>query len=293
MIHKNNNKLKYTIYNNGERDVRVYDGDIPPEGFIKGSHYHKIAWNKGLTAKDDSRVALNTSNAHETRRQNGSYIAWNKGLTKETDSRITYGRFAELNSMYGQHPIAWNKGLTTETDKRMQKASENHKGVTAWNKGKTLPSHIVSAETREKIRQTHLDPSFKIRRYESMRKRGTLGINQDTRAELAVYEDLVRKYGQDDILHPYYEERYPYKCDFYIISEDKFIEVHGNWTHGFKPFNPHDPECQAQLAQWQEKAKTSKFYQNAIYTWTDLDVRKAEIAKRNNLNFEVIYYKHH
>ena len=43
------------------------------------------------------------------------------------------------------------------------------------------------------------------------------------------------------------------------------------------------------LNKWKEKAKTSKFYQTAIYVWTDLDVRKRECAKKNNLNFEVIY----
>lgn len=36
-------------------------------------------------------------------------------------------------------------------------------------------------------------------------------------------------------------------------------------------------------------AKTSNYYKNAIYTWTDLDVRKVKIAKENNLNFVAIY----
>ena len=41
--------------------------------------------------------------------------------------------------------------------------------------------------------------------------------------------------------------------------------------------------------QWQEKAETSAYYKNAIYTWTDLDVRKQKCAKENNLNYKVIY----
>ena len=95
------------------------------------------------------------------------------------------------------------------------------------------------------------------------------------------------------IIKQYFDkEQYPFRCDFYIKSEDLFIEVHGNWTHGGRPFDPQDIECQKQLAEWEEKAKTSNYYKNAIYTWTDLDVRKVETAKQNNLNFEVIYYKY-
>lgn len=37
------------------------------------------------------------------------------------------------------------------------------------------------------------------------------------------------------------------------------------------------------------KHKNTKFYQNAIYTWTCLDVKKRETAKNNNLNFFEFY----
>lgn len=65
--------------------------------------------------------------------------------------------------------------------------------------------------------------------------------------------------------------------------------MHSYWTHGGRPYDENDVACQAQLAKWQEKAKTSDYYKNAIYTWTDLDVRKVKIAKENNLNFVAIY----
>lgn len=34
-----------------------------------------------------------------------------------------------------------------------------------------------------------------------------------------------------------------------------------------------------------EKAKKSKFYENAINVWTQRDVRKRNVAKENNLNW--------
>ena len=43
------------------------------------------------------------------------------------------------------------------------------------------------------------------------------------------------------------------------------------------------------LKIWQEKAKQSKFYENAIKTWTERDVKKQKIAKENHLNYKVIY----
>ena len=55
------------------------------------------------------------------------------------------------------------------------------------------------------------------------------------------------------------------------------------------PYNPNDEECIKQLNIWKEKSKTSDFYKQAIYTWTDLDVRKQAYAKQNQLNYITIY----
>lgn len=92
-----------------------------------------------------------------------------------------------------------------------------------------------------------------------------------------------------DIQYQYYSEKYPYNCDFYIPSLDLYIEYNGTWTHGGKPFNETDESCIEQLNKWKEKAKTSKFYQNAIDTWTIRDVRKRQCAIDNNLNWLCFY----
>ena len=39
------------------------------------------------------------------------------------------------------------------------------------------------------------------------------------------------------------------------------------------------------LEDWNVRAKTSIYYKNAIKVWTDLDIRKREIARQNNINF--------
>lgn len=104
-----------------------------------------------------------------------------------------------------------------------------------------------------------------------------------------LYEELKISFEGKTILRQYKEERYPFYCDFYIVEDDLFIELNAHWTHGGKPYNPNDDECQKQLAIWQEKAKTSQFFQNAIQTWTVRDVEKQKVAKENNLNYKVIY----
>ena len=120
-----------------------------------------------------------------------------------------------------------------------------------------------------------------------MRERGTLG-NIESSYEKRFYTELCAKYGASNIVKQYFDkERYPFKCDFYIIPEDKFIELHGHYTHGPHPFNKNSQEDIQALEKLKQIDKPwAKTY---IYTWTDLDVRKLQTAIKNNLNFEAIY----
>lgn len=171
--------------------------------------------------------------------------------------------------------IPWNKGLTKETDPRLENVSERTRKINLL-KAKELkiknPNYYQN--WREKISETmRLNKSFNT-----------------SRPEEEYYEELCKEYGSENVKRQYYDvERYPYNCDFYISSEDLFIELNLCWTHGGRSYNPTDIECQKQLNEWKEKAKTSQFYKNAIYTWTDLDVRKQNCAKENNLNYIIIY----
>ena len=85
--------------------------------------------------------------------------------------------------------------------------------------------------------------------------------------------------------YQYRDERYPFVCDFYFPDKDLFVEIQGSWTHGGKPFNPETDLTIVQ--EWLDK--NSKYYKNAIETWTIRDVKKREIAKKNNLNYLEIF----
>ena len=110
-----------------------------------------------------------------------------------------------------------------------------------------------------------------------------------SKPETKYYNMLCEKYGKYNIKRNYKSIVYPYRCDFYIVSEDKYVELNLHWTHGNHPFDNTNAEDLATLKMWQEKAKTSQFYQNAIQIWTVRDVEKQKVAKENNLNYEAIY----
>lgn len=81
-------KVKKSFYTNGKVSIKLGPDETPPEGFWKGRTFNVNTWNKGKTAKEDSRIATNAANMAKTRKENGSYEnPWNKDKTKETDPK--------------------------------------------------------------------------------------------------------------------------------------------------------------------------------------------------------------
>lgn len=101
--------------------------------------------------------------------------------------------------------------------------------------------------------------------------------------ELLFYKYLIEVFGFENVEPQYFDgERYSFLCDFHIPKIDMFIDINGTWTHGGHPFNPSKKEDIDKLTVW--KSKCNEYYNNAIYTWTNLDVRKREISEKNGLN---------
>jgi len=81
----------------------------------------------------------------------------------------------------------------------------------------------------------------------------------------------------------------PLHCDFYIRPLDQYVELNLFFTHGKHPFDATNPQDVEKLKVWQQKAQTFTFYRNAIKVWTQLDVQKRNTAKKQNLNYVMIY----
>lgn len=106
--------------------------------------------------------------------------------------------------------------------------------------------------------------------------------------EDSVYEYLVSRYGSEDVIRQYNQDpRYPFSCDFYIRSEDLFIEVNNHPSHGDHSFNPESKEDLELLEAL--KKKNNAWAKMIIDVWTVRDVKKFNTARDNRLNYKVIY----
>lgn len=141
---------------------------------------------------------------------------------------------------------------------------------------KNLISSILSSnEIQEKIYNTKLlNNSFNISYQEDV-----------------CFDLLKGKYS--DCIRQYKSELYPFNCDFYIPSLDLYIEYNGSHYHHYHPFDINDDNDINELNRLKEKAENSNAhkngkksqYDNIIYTWTILDLKKRNIAQQNNLNY--------
>ena len=118
----------------------------------------------------------------------------------------------------------------------------------------------------------------KQREIETKRKNNSFNTSKP---EDESFNLLKEKYP--DVIRQHRSDLYPFACDFYIPSLDLYIECNYGWTHGIHPYNKDNKEDQLIVEQWKEK--NTKYYDNAIKTWTIRDVKKRNIAKQNNLNY--------
>ena len=123
--------------------------------------------------------------------------------------------------------------------------------------------------------------------YNTMLK-NNLFMGCSSKSEKKIFEWLKEKY--DNIQFNIKKEKYPFVCDYYIPSLDLFIEYNGHWTHNNHSFNEKDENDLLILKKWKEKALTSIKYKQAIDIWTKRDVNKLKIAKKNNLNYLIIWH---
>ena len=186
----------------------------------------------------------------------------------------------EIPNIFKPGNIPWNKGLTKETDERVAKSAEKFK--------KARPAgYTYDEKTRRRKLIKEVATKKKNRSYST-----------STNEEIT-YLKLVEKFGKQDIVRQYAtDERYPFACDFYIISKDLFIEINIFWMHGPHLFDKTNEEDIKLLDKWKNRCKyilTSKgkmaknSYYRAIYTWTIADIKKYNIAKENNLNILFVY----
>ena len=254
----------------------------------------KLGTNKKLVLQELKRYGIQKS-------KDKMYAARTK-KTKEVNTR-KYGTSGYNNRKKAKQTLLTIHGVENVSQLNYVKRK---KELTCFkNFGVNFPSQ--SKPWHDKIKQTNLEkygyewfmssPEFweKVdkeqwlkHQHETKRKNHSF---KTSKIEENYYTYLLTFFNPCDIIKQYKEERYPFHCDFYIKPIDTFIELNIHWTHGGRPYNKDDIECQKQLILWYEKAKNSKYHENAIHTWTIRDVEKQRIAKENNLNYICVYNK--
>ena len=94
---------------------------------------------------------------------------------------------------------------------------------------------------------------------------------------------LKEKYP--DIIRQYKSNLYPFLSDFYIPCIDTYIEIQGSQYHHYHQFDKDNINDINELNRLKSLSNSKNQYSKMIYVWTDLDVRKRNVAKENNLNW--------
>ena len=195
-------------------------------------------------------------------------------------------------SRYGVRSCSQLPGVSNKISEKLssKEVQEKMKNTCLDKYGVESAAQLQS--TKDKIKTTKLlnhgneNYNNKEKEYETRRKNGTLS-NFESSNEKQLKEKLISIYGKDNVECQYFSEEYPFKCDFYIKSEDLYIELNAFWTHGPHPFDENNTDDLKLLESL--KQKDDDWSRTYIYTWTDLDVRKYKTAVINNLNFVMIY----
>lgn len=262
----------------------------------KGKPATTTVWNKGLTKYTDERVKKNGEAVSKSLIGN---IPWNTGLTSATDDRVK--RCAE--SQIG-------KVITAEHREKISKANRGRKQSVEEIQSRRLSliefyvkhpeaRKLRSEQMKDRYKDPELrkkcsdqvklahknDPTIVLRGIETKRVNGTFNVSAP---EKEYYELLIQRYGEEDVFTQYNKDpRYPFACDFYIKSEDLFIELNIHPTHHTHPFNPDDEEDVRFLEVLQ--ARNDQWSRNIVDVWTKRDYNKMQTAIKNNLNYKAVY----
>lgn len=166
-----------------------------------------------------------------------------------------------------------------------------------------IASDGVQARTKQTCRERYGVDSFmqtadgrKIM-HDAMTKDGAMdkviqkkkqnGTVNTSKPEEELYKILCDVFGREDVIRQYRSDVYPFFCDFYIKSLDFYIEHNVCWTHGGHWFDATCDDDKNRMLCW--VGKNSRYYDNALDTWTVRDAEKRKVATSNDLNYAVFW----
>lgn len=191
---------------------------------------------------------------------------------------------ARFGSIKEKYNFTLSKGQQTRQQKYGDPFWSNREKAIATMQERYGVPYYTMTDHCKKERQR---PDVIEHRLQTMRERGSFNTSKP---EEDYFSMLCQQHGECNVKRQYSDKsRYPFSADFYVATEDLFIECNFHWTHNTHPFNALDLRDLETLQLWISKSETSDFYKIACYVWADLDVRKIETARNNKLNFKFVY----
>lgn len=211
---------------------------------------------------------------------------YGKNRCKETKLKRNDGKFeSEETTQKRKDTIISRYGGTTGNIFGTEHGKSSCKKT--WKKKYGFEHPNQNPEKRKHISECMQSDEVQEKRNTTMMQNHSFNTSKP---EEEAYKILCEKFGADDVIRQHKSELYPFNCDFYVSSQDMYIEFQGSWTHGKHAFDPSlqediDKLNDLKLKMLRKKDSGQEFYKTAIRVWTVTDPFKRETAKKNDLNF--------
>ena len=190
----------------------------------------------------------------------------------------------------------WNVSQSEEIKQKKIDTCRKHYGVDC------------NLQRKENIAKTHSDEIIKKQsesRKNTLRQKygveNSYLIEEVVRRTYDATKSKAEKYFEDklkefniEFIAQFKDEKYSYYCDFFLPEYNCYIELNLYWLHKKHWFNKNDENDLKILEDIKNKAEsssgeTSKFYKRCIEVWTEVDLEKREVARKNDLNYKVFW----
>jgi len=257
------------------------------ERIKKNIDIHPICESCGKPVKyvGSTRMFLNSCGNIECQKKvnilHGEKTNINKyGVSNPAKSNIIKEKTKQTNlKKYGYKCVLQNNIIKEKTKQtNLKKYGNEYSQRSLIVKEKIKKSNINTCLSKYYVSNISKLNEITKKKYNTMKNNNSFNISKP---ENESYNLLKTKYY--NVIRQYKSNLYPFICDFYIPNLDLYIECNYHWTHGKFQYIENDQKCKDKLNKW--KCKNTKYYNNAIETWTIRDVNKRNIAKENNLNW--------
>ena len=244
-------------------------------------------------AKRERTLARKKREREERQRERALHGYHRRTLTDEEKIVANERRIATSQARYGvDHPS--QRASFKQSMAQYMLDPENQRRIRARTVATNQERYGVAyftqlPEHRQAQSRRMSDPSHQRRISRAKRENGTFNTSSSEDALYKLLVEYVNQQGMTVVRQYRDEKRYPFAADFYIPERDLFIELNGSWSHGGHWYESDREMDQKTVQTWRTRGKRSKYYTNALETWTQRDVRKREAAREARLNYVTLW----